>query len=198
MSVNVEVVDNAARITAPEPVSRAVVRKRGRLVYAGPLPADWDSGEAVWRMRERRLGRGACPNGAPLWLPGNPHAQRRALQARGPGSDGGRALITLQSCASAPVCFLTKRGPIRSTCHAFSRSARIAITTSNSTSVKARRRLARSFRASVAGFIGSVWPHCPNCKTRKYCRGAEDTVVALVAKFSSSDCHEVVARSAQR
>lgn len=57
MSVNVEVVDNAARITAPEPVSRAVVRKRGRLIYAGPLPADWDSGEAVWRMRERRLRR---------------------------------------------------------------------------------------------------------------------------------------------
>jgi len=57
MSVNVEVVDNAARITAPEPVNRAVVRKRGRLVYAGPLPADWDSGEAVWRMRERRLRR---------------------------------------------------------------------------------------------------------------------------------------------
>ena len=57
MSVNVEVVDNAARITAPEPVNRAVVRNRGRLVYAGPLPADWDSGEAVWRMRERRLRR---------------------------------------------------------------------------------------------------------------------------------------------
>jgi hypothetical protein len=57
MSVNVEVVDNAARITAPEPVSRAVVRKRGRLIYAGPLPADWDGGEAVLRMRERRLRR---------------------------------------------------------------------------------------------------------------------------------------------
>jgi hypothetical protein len=57
MSVNVEVVDNAARITVPEPVSRAVLRRRGRLVYAGPLSADWDSGEAVWRMRERRLRR---------------------------------------------------------------------------------------------------------------------------------------------
>ena len=57
MSVSVEVVDNAARITAPEPMSQAVSRKRGRLVYAGPLPADWDSGEAVLRMRERRLSR---------------------------------------------------------------------------------------------------------------------------------------------
>ncbi|MBU6401020.1 MAG: AbrB/MazE/SpoVT family DNA-binding domain-containing protein [Verrucomicrobia bacterium] len=56
-SVVVEVVDNAARITAPEPVRRAVARKRGRLVFAGPLPADWDSGEAVLRMRERRLRR---------------------------------------------------------------------------------------------------------------------------------------------
>lgn len=57
MSVHVEVVDNAVRITAPEPVSRAMSRKRGRMVYAGPLPADWDSGEAVLRMRERRLRR---------------------------------------------------------------------------------------------------------------------------------------------
>jgi len=38
MSVTVEVVDNAARITTPEPVSRVVARKRGRLIYAGPLP----------------------------------------------------------------------------------------------------------------------------------------------------------------
>jgi len=54
MSVHVEVVDNAARITAPEPVSRVVERKRGRLVFAGPLPADWDGREAARQMRERR------------------------------------------------------------------------------------------------------------------------------------------------
>jgi hypothetical protein len=55
MMVDTEPVSNAVRITAREPVNRAVLRKRGRLVYAGPLPADWDSGEAVLRMRERRL-----------------------------------------------------------------------------------------------------------------------------------------------
>lgn len=56
-SVNVEVVDRAARISAPEQSGGAVSRKRGRLVYAGPLPEHWDSGEAVLRMRERRLRR---------------------------------------------------------------------------------------------------------------------------------------------
>ena len=57
MVVNVEVVDNAARITAPEPVKGAVARKRGRLVFAGPLPENWDSGEAVLAMRQRRVRR---------------------------------------------------------------------------------------------------------------------------------------------
>lgn len=57
MSVEVEVVDNAARISTPEPSRRAVSRKKGRLVHAGPLPANWDSGEAVLRMREGRLRR---------------------------------------------------------------------------------------------------------------------------------------------
>ena len=57
MSVTVEVVDKTARITAPEPPAGAVSRKRGRLVFAGPLPDEWDSGEAVLRARERRLRR---------------------------------------------------------------------------------------------------------------------------------------------
>jgi hypothetical protein len=57
MTVNVEVVDNAARITATEPTSGAVARKRGRLVYAGPVPENWDSGQAVLAMRQRRLRR---------------------------------------------------------------------------------------------------------------------------------------------
>ncbi len=57
MSVQVEVVDNAARISTPEPPSRAVSQKDGRLVYSGPLPEGWDSGEAVLRLRERRLSR---------------------------------------------------------------------------------------------------------------------------------------------
>lgn len=54
-AVEVEVVDNAARITAPDSLTTGMKRKRGRLVYAGPLPGKWDSGEAVLRMRERRL-----------------------------------------------------------------------------------------------------------------------------------------------
>ena len=57
MAVNVEVVGHVARITAPEPARGRVARKRGRLVYAGPLPDNWDSGEAVLQMRERRLRR---------------------------------------------------------------------------------------------------------------------------------------------
>ena len=57
MAVDVEVSDKAARITAPEPATRTVSRKRGRLVYSGPLPETWESGEAVLRMRERRLRR---------------------------------------------------------------------------------------------------------------------------------------------
>ncbi len=57
MSVNVEVVDNAVRLSVPEPANRAVSRKGGRLVYTGLLPTDWDSGEAVLRMRKRRLQR---------------------------------------------------------------------------------------------------------------------------------------------
>ena len=55
MVVNVEVVDNAALITAPTPARGATTRKRGRLVYAGPLPKNWDSGEAVTAMRKRRI-----------------------------------------------------------------------------------------------------------------------------------------------
>jgi bifunctional DNA-binding transcriptional regulator/antitoxin component of YhaV-PrlF toxin-antitoxin module len=57
MTVQVEVVNNAAQITALEPAARTVARKRGRLVFTGALPGDWDSGEAVVRMRERRLHR---------------------------------------------------------------------------------------------------------------------------------------------
>lgn len=55
MSVNVEVVSGIAQISTPQRRSGPVARRRGRTVYAGPLPPDWDSGEAVSRMRERRL-----------------------------------------------------------------------------------------------------------------------------------------------
>ncbi len=55
MVINVEVVDNAALITVPAPTRGVMARKRGRLVYAGPLPKGWDSGEAVTAMRKRRI-----------------------------------------------------------------------------------------------------------------------------------------------
>lgn len=56
-TVSVEVVDNVARITAPEPARREVSQKHGRLVYSGALPENWDSGEAVLSQREQRLRR---------------------------------------------------------------------------------------------------------------------------------------------
>ena len=56
-AVNVEVVGQAVRLTVPELPSGPVARKGGRLVYAGQLPENWDSGEAVLKLRERRLRR---------------------------------------------------------------------------------------------------------------------------------------------
>ena len=56
-SVDVEVVDNTARITAPENPPGPVKRKGKRIIYAGPLPNDWHSGEAVLKVRQRRIRR---------------------------------------------------------------------------------------------------------------------------------------------
>jgi bifunctional DNA-binding transcriptional regulator/antitoxin component of YhaV-PrlF toxin-antitoxin module len=56
-SVQVEVVDSTARISAPETPSPPLQRKGKRMVYGGPLPKDWHSGEAVLKARERRLRR---------------------------------------------------------------------------------------------------------------------------------------------
>ena len=81
-TVKIEVVDNAARITAPETAARATGRRRGRLVYTGSLPEKWDSGEAVLQMRERRL-RLDCygsPASSKQWATGDP-LQSRALAA---------------------------------------------------------------------------------------------------------------------
>lgn len=55
VNVSVEVVAGTAQIYVPADRSGGVTRRRGRTVYAGPLPSDWDSGEAVSRMRERRV-----------------------------------------------------------------------------------------------------------------------------------------------
>lgn len=54
--VKIEIVSGTVQISAAaEGRSARVARRRGRTVYAGPLPADWESGEAVSRMREGRL-----------------------------------------------------------------------------------------------------------------------------------------------
>jgi bifunctional DNA-binding transcriptional regulator/antitoxin component of YhaV-PrlF toxin-antitoxin module len=56
-SLQVEVVDNAARISAPDEPSVPLKRKGKRMVYVGTLPGHWESGEAVLKMRERRVRR---------------------------------------------------------------------------------------------------------------------------------------------
>ena len=56
-SVNVEVVAGAAQISPLQTPVGPVARRRGRTVYTGPLPPDWDSGEAVSSVRERRIGK---------------------------------------------------------------------------------------------------------------------------------------------
>jgi bifunctional DNA-binding transcriptional regulator/antitoxin component of YhaV-PrlF toxin-antitoxin module len=55
MSVNIEIVSGTAQISTLERRDGQVARRRGRMVYTGPLPPDWDGGEAVSRMRERRI-----------------------------------------------------------------------------------------------------------------------------------------------
>ena len=55
--VEVEVVGDRVRISIPPPPRGLTEHRQGRLVYSGPLPEDWDSGEAVAGMREERIGR---------------------------------------------------------------------------------------------------------------------------------------------
>jgi len=55
MNVNIEIVAGTAQISTVNQPSGSVARRRGRTVYTGPLPSDWDSGEGVSRMRERRI-----------------------------------------------------------------------------------------------------------------------------------------------
>ena len=57
MSVTIEIVAGTAQISTAERRRGKVGRRRGRTVYTGPLPPDWDSGEAVSAMRERRNGK---------------------------------------------------------------------------------------------------------------------------------------------
>lgn len=57
MSVQIELVNNAAIIIAPVPSEPELVRRGKRWVYAGKLPKDWDSAEAVRQQREDRINR---------------------------------------------------------------------------------------------------------------------------------------------
>jgi bifunctional DNA-binding transcriptional regulator/antitoxin component of YhaV-PrlF toxin-antitoxin module len=56
-SLNVEVIDKEARISAPEAEAAPLKRKGKRIVYDGALPENWNSGEAVLKARERRIRR---------------------------------------------------------------------------------------------------------------------------------------------
>ena len=53
-NVTIEIVSGTAQIAVIDRRNGPVTRLRGRTVYAGPLPPEWDSGEAISRMRERR------------------------------------------------------------------------------------------------------------------------------------------------
>ena len=53
-NVTIEIVSGTAQIAVIDRRNGPVTRRRGRTVYAGPLPLEWDSGEAISRMRERR------------------------------------------------------------------------------------------------------------------------------------------------
>lgn len=54
-SVNIEIVSGTAQISVVEHRRGTIARRGGRTVYIGPLPADWDSGAAVVRMREKSI-----------------------------------------------------------------------------------------------------------------------------------------------
>jgi len=53
----IDVVGEKAEMTLASLPRMAVRRKDGRTVYSGPVPAGWDSGEAVDRMRQQRARR---------------------------------------------------------------------------------------------------------------------------------------------
>jgi AbrB family looped-hinge helix DNA binding protein len=53
-SVTIEIVSGTVQIAVIDRRNGPVTRRGGRTVYAGPLPPEWDSGEAISRMRERR------------------------------------------------------------------------------------------------------------------------------------------------
>jgi len=54
-SVILEVLAGKTQISVAEPPRSETHRKNGRLVFSGPLPVEWNSGNAVNAMRRRRL-----------------------------------------------------------------------------------------------------------------------------------------------
>ena len=55
--LTVEVIGNSAHISAPQPPEAPLERRGKRMVFAGPLPENWDSGDAVLKIREQRIRR---------------------------------------------------------------------------------------------------------------------------------------------
>ena len=55
--LKMDIVGDVARLSRETEVSGPVKREGGRLVYAGPLPEVWNSGEALSRMRAQRIKR---------------------------------------------------------------------------------------------------------------------------------------------
>ena len=55
--LEIEVVGGHAQLSPTAPSPGPTEQRDGRLVYSGPLPDDWDSGEAISRLREERLRR---------------------------------------------------------------------------------------------------------------------------------------------
>jgi hypothetical protein len=55
--LKVEVLGEVAQISRESKAAGPVRRRGGRLVFAGALPSDWDSAEAVGKMRSQRLKR---------------------------------------------------------------------------------------------------------------------------------------------
>jgi bifunctional DNA-binding transcriptional regulator/antitoxin component of YhaV-PrlF toxin-antitoxin module len=54
-SVILEVLAGKTQISVAEPPRSETLRKNGRLVFSGPLPEEWNSGNAVNAMRRQRL-----------------------------------------------------------------------------------------------------------------------------------------------
>ncbi len=54
-TVIVETLADKVQISVAEPPRSQTQRKNGRLVFSGPLPDQWNSGNAVNAMRRQRL-----------------------------------------------------------------------------------------------------------------------------------------------